>query len=129
MCWALALNHLGYEDQSHHVEEISRLEHELSEASGNLKKSLVANTVYAERLARAEAEREIVEGRMAEVERQAANMASGVARLKKGMEEAANKNSVLGTEISELKAKKGAIEAELDRNFEETLELLNQSIF
>jgi len=45
------------------------------------------------------------------------------------MEEADNKISVLHTENSELKAEKKAIKAELDRNFDETLELLNQSFF
>ena len=45
------------------------------------------------------------------------------------MEEADNKNSMLHAENSELKAEKGAVEAELDRNIDETLELLNQSFF
>jgi len=47
MCRALVLARLGTEDQVNHAEEISWLKHELVKASGNLKKSLVANTEYA----------------------------------------------------------------------------------
>jgi len=54
-------------------------------------------------------------------------MAAENACMKKVVEEADNKNSVMHTENSELKAEKGAIEAELDRNIDDTLELLNQS--
>jgi len=50
-----------------------------------------------------------------------------VTRLKKDLEEAAHRNSVLETEVSELKTEKGVVEVELDMNFEEALELLNQS--
>jgi len=49
--------------------------------------------------------------------------------MKKVVEEADNKISMLHAENSELKVEKGAIEAELDRNIDETLELLNQSFF
>jgi len=76
MCRAFALTRLGCEDRARYVEEISRLKHDLSEALGNLKQSLTANTEYAKKLARAEAEREIVEGRTTEVERQVAEVVS-----------------------------------------------------
>jgi len=125
----LALAHLGSENWGHHTKEISRLEHELSEASGNLKQSFANNTKYAERLARADTKQEIVEGRVAELERQVAKMVTKMVHMKKVVEEENNKNSVLHAENSELKAEKGAVEAKLDRNIDETLELLNQSFF
>jgi len=46
-------------------------------------------------------------------------MAAENARMKK--------ISMLHVENSELKAEKGAVEVELDRNIDETLELVNQS--
>ena len=66
-----------------------------------------------------------MEGRATELERQVAQMV----RMKKVVEEVDNKNSVLHAENSELKTKKGAVEAKLDRNIDETLELFNQSFF
>jgi len=52
-----------------------------------------------------------------------------IARLRKVVEEEGNKNSVLQVENSELKGEKEKVEAELDKNFEDTLELINQSFF
>jgi len=128
MCCALALTSLGSEDLGHHAEEISRLKHELSKASGNLNQSLAVNNKYVGRLDRTDVEREIVEGQATELER-LAKMTTEMARMKKVLEEADNKNSVLYVENSELKAEKGAIEANLDRNIDKNLELLNQSFF
>jgi len=51
------------------------------------------------------------------------------ARMKKVVEEEDNKISVLHAENSELNSEKGAVEVELERNIDETLELLNQSFF
>ena len=43
LCRALVMVHLGSQDRDCLIEEISRLEHELSEASGSLKQTLAAN--------------------------------------------------------------------------------------
>jgi len=129
MCRALVLARLGFEDRGSHSEKISWLEHELLEASGNLKQSLVTNTEYTEKLSREGAEREIVKGRAAELEWRVVEMAVKNARMKKVVEEADNKISVLYVKNSELKAEKGAVKTELDRNIDEILELLNQKNF
>ena len=49
--------------------------------------------------------------------------------MKNVVEEADNKISVLHAKNSELKADKEVVEAELDKFFYDTLELLNQSFF
>jgi len=105
------------------------MEHELSEVSGNLKQSLTANTEYAERFARADAEREIAEGRATKLDLQVAEMAVENARMKKVVEKADNKSSMLHARNSKLKAEKGVVETELDMIINETLELRNQSFF
>ena len=84
----LALTCLGSKDRSHHAEKISWLEHELSEASSNLKQSLVANTEYVERLARADVKWVIAKGRATELERQVAKLAAEMACMKKALLEA-----------------------------------------
>ena len=55
---SLVMIQLESQDRDHHVEEISRLEHELAEASGSLKQFLAANSKFSERLAREVAEKE-----------------------------------------------------------------------
>jgi len=64
----------------------------------------VANTKYAERLAQEVAEQEIAEGWVAELEWRVLEIMSENVQMKKAM-------------------------AELDKNFDDTLELLNQSFF
>jgi len=56
-------------------------------------------------------------------------MAVENARMKKAVEEADKKISVLHVKNSELKVEKGAVEAELVGNIDETFEMLNQSFF
>jgi len=46
MCRSLILTCHGAGVRAWRVKEISRLEHELLEASGNLKQAMVANTTY-----------------------------------------------------------------------------------
>jgi len=41
---------LWVQEREHHAEEISRLDHELAEASGHLKQSLAANSDLSKRL-------------------------------------------------------------------------------
>lgn len=52
-----------------------------------------------------------------------------IARLKKALEEADKKNSLLQAENSELLAEKVAVEMKLDINIDDTLVMLSQSFF
>jgi len=66
---------------------------------------------------------------VAELERRVVEISADNARMKNVVEEADNKISVLHAKNSELKADKEVVEAELDKFFYDTLELLNQSFF
>jgi len=125
---------LGAQDKDRHAEEISRLEHELFEASGSLKQSLTANSEYLENLAREVVEREKAQQEMAEAEHRTtkmgakvAGMATEINRLKKMLGEREGKISTLDVEVTLLEAAKEEAKAEVDRNFDQTLELLKHS--
>lgn len=98
ICRGLVLAWLGADVWGHRVEEISRLEHELAEASGNLRQSLKANNAYEERLAKEIVEREITEGRVGELERRDRDRANEIAQLNKALEVIRTKNLILETE-------------------------------
>lgn len=101
------MSHPGHglaENRDNYAEEISRLEHELSEASSNLKQFLFANSEYAENLAREVAEKEKAQQEAAEVEHQAVEMAAEVAQLKKLVGEGEGKISALDAEVTRLEA-------------------------
>ena len=100
---SLVMIQLRCQDQDRHAEEISRLEHELSETLGNLKQSLVANSEYAEMLARETAEKKKAqqgvteaEHHVAEVEAEVATVMTENTRLKRMLGEREDKISTLG---------------------------------
>jgi len=50
ICRGLVLTPLGADILGRRVEEVSRMEHEMSEASGNLRQAMDANTTYEKKL-------------------------------------------------------------------------------
>jgi len=117
----------GCDDQDRHAKEISRLEHELSEASGSLKQFLATNFDYAEKLSREVAEREKAQHEASEAEHRATKMANEVPQLNKMVGEGEGKILALNAEVTRLEAAKKDTKVELDCNFDLTLELLKQS--
>ncbi|KAK7382572.1 hypothetical protein VNO80_01480 [Phaseolus coccineus] len=73
------------------------------------------------------AEREIAEGRVATLECQLAKREAEVTRLAQEAQDAKDARVVMQADYSRLEKEKGEVEAGLDRNYAETLELLNQS--
>ena len=59
----------GVQEREHHAEEISRLEHDLAEASGHLKQSLAANSDLLKRLDSEVVEKEKAQQEVVEAER------------------------------------------------------------
>ena len=125
---------LGCQERDRHAEEISRLDHQLIEAFGHLKQSLVANSDLSKRLdsevaEKEKAQHEVAEaGRcLAEVEAEMARVVAENTQLKKMVEERDKKISSLATELTTLKAAKDEAEAELGHNFDHTDKLLKQS--
>jgi len=134
MCHSIVLVQLGIQERERHAEEISRLEHQLAEASGHLKQSLVVNTDLSNKMAQEAVERELAQREAAEAGHRLAAVKAELARveaknteLNKMVEERDEKLSSSVTELATLQAIKDKTEAELDRNFEETEELLKQS--
>ncbi|XP_068483341.1 uncharacterized protein [Phaseolus vulgaris] len=126
MCRSIVLVEHGVEGHDRHAEEVTRLEQELAEAREELKRSLAAN---AELLANA-AERELVakdaaEARqlLASAKEEARRAAAEVVEVKKMAEE---KLSSSASELAALQTAKEQVEAELDQNYEESEELLQQ---
>lgn len=68
ICRGLVLTCLGADVRGRPVEEISRLEHVLSEASGNLRQAVDANTAYEKNLCDQAVENELDAARIAELE-------------------------------------------------------------
>lgn len=109
------------------MEDISRLEHKLVEASDSLKQGNEANSSYGEKLARSEADREIIKAKVTELERRERERSAEMAKQKEALERYVNRVSVLEVESSELRSEKATIEVELDKTIEGTLVLLGQS--
>jgi len=106
----------------------------LSEASGILKQSFAAKSQYSEKLARETVEKEKAQEGVAEAERYMVEVEAELervmienARLKKMLGERKDKISALGSEVARLEIAKEEAEAELNLNFDQTLELLKQS--
>ena len=117
MCCGLILTRHGMVARERHVEEISILEHELFEASGNLKQAMVVNTTYEKNLC----------DQATELERLQADTVAENARLKKAMEEVGRREASLEEEVVSLKKRKEAVEAELEKTMDDTVALISQS--
>ena len=109
------------------MEEVSRLEHELLAALGNVKQAMTANTTYEKKLCDQAAERELDATRMTELERLQANIVAENARLKKAMEEASRREASMEEEVASLKKGKEAVEIELEKIMDDTMALINHS--
>jgi len=133
LCRSVVLFEQGMHGRDRRAEEISLLEHRLTEASDNLKQSLAANNALSAEIAREGAEREITQGEAAEAKRlleeekvEKLRVAAENASLKKLVEESNQKISSSAKELAALQAAKDKVEAELDKNYEDSEELLKQ---
>jgi len=130
MCRSVVLVQSGLQGQDRQAEDVSALEHKLSEAAEDLKQSLAANTNLSARIAAEAAERELAQRETAEAKRQLEaeklRAAAEIANLKKLVEEKNGQLSASATEMAALQLTKEQAEAELDENYEEAEELLKQ---
>jgi len=133
MCRSIVLIEHGIQGLDRHAEDVSRLEHQLAEASEDLKQSLAANSEVSTKIAQEGAEREIAQKDAVEVRQllvaekaEALRAATEIAALKRMVEERDEKLSSSTIELVALQAAKDEAEAELDQNFEESEELLKQ---
>ena len=130
MCRSVVLVQSGLQGQDRQAEDVSALEHKLSEAAEDLKQSLTANTNLSARIAAEAAERELAQKEAAEAKRQLEaeklRAAAEIANLKKLVEEKDGQLSASATEMAALQLAKQQAEAELDENYEEAEELLRQ---
>jgi len=115
------------------AEKISLLEDRLTEASDNMKQSLAANNALSAKIARKGAERKIAQGEAAEVKQlleeekaEKLRVVDENASLKKLVEESNQKLSSSVKELAAHQAAKDEVEAELDKNYEDSEELLKQ---
>ncbi len=130
MCRSIVLVEHGVEGHDRHAEEVTRLEQELAEAREDLQRSLAANAELSANAAREAAEREqaakgAAEARqlLASAKEEARRAAAEVVEVKKMAEE---KLSSSASELAALQTAKEQVEAELDQNYEESEELLQQ---
>ena len=109
---------------------MSQLEHQLAEATEDLKQSLAANNDLSVRIAHEAAERELAQKDVAEARRllevEKLGAVAEIAEMKKLVVERDEKLSSSATELVALQATKDQVEAELDENYEEAEELLKQ---
>ena len=130
MCRSVVLVQHGLQGRDRHVEVVSHLEHQLSEATQDLKESLAANTDLTTKIAKEATEKELAQNEAVELRRQLeaekARAATEIDALKKLVEERAEKLSTSVAEVAALQAAKDRAEAELDENYEEAEELLKQ---
>jgi len=109
LCRSVLLFEEGMHGRDRRAEEISLLEHRLTEASDNLKQSLAANSALSAEIAREGAEREIAQGEATEAKRlleedkaEKLRVAAENASLKKLVEESNQKLSSLAKELAAL---------------------------
>ena len=130
MCRSVVLVQNGLQGRDRQVEDMSQLEHQLSESTQDLKQSLAANNDLSAKITKEAAERELAQNEVVEARRQLEaeklRAAAKIAELKKLVEERGEKLSASATEIAALQAAKDRVEAELDENYEEAEELLKQ---
>ena len=134
LCWSFVMVQLGIQEREHHADEISWLEHKVAEGVEHLKQALAANSEFLEMIAREAAERELAQQEVAEAGLRLREMKAEMARvvventnLKRMVEERDEKLSSSATELANLQSAKDEAEEELDRNFEQTEELLKGS--
>jgi len=104
LCCSVVMVQLEIKEREHHVEEISRLDHQLAEASDQQQQSLAANFDLSKRSNSEVAEKEKARWEVAEVERLLGKVKAEIARvatknthLKKMVEERDEKLSSSGT--------------------------------
>jgi len=133
LCRSVVLFEEGMLGRDRRAEEISLLEHRLTKASDNLKQSLATNSALSAEIAREGAEREIAQEEVAEAKRllgeekaEKLRVVAENASLKKLVEESNQKLSSSAKDLAALQAAKDEVEAELDKNYEDSEELLKQ---
>ncbi|XP_068498431.1 uncharacterized protein [Phaseolus vulgaris] len=130
MCRSVVLFQGGLVGRERQAEEVSALEHKLSEANHDLEQSLAANTNLLALIATEAAEKELSQKEAAEARRQLEDerlrAAAEIAKLKELVEERGKQLSASATEMVALQLAKKQVEAELDENYEEVEELLKQ---
>ena len=130
MCRSVVLFQSGLVGRERQAEEVSALEHKLSEANHDLEQSLAANTNLSALIATEAAEKELVRREAAEAKRQLEaeklRAAAEIANLRKLVEEKDGQLSASATEMAALQLAKEQAEVELDENYEEAEELLKQ---
>jgi len=127
ICRGLVLARRGADARRDRVEELSRLEHELQEAGQNLKQAVEANTTYEKQLCAQAAELELRQNRLAELEKVDAEKGAEIARLRKALEAADHRVTLMGEEVAAEREGKKAAEAEVLKTMEDTMVLINQS--
>jgi len=128
ICRGLVLARRGADVRKCRVEELSRLEHELQEAGQNLKQAVEANTTYEKKLCAQAAELELHQNRLAELEKADAEKAAEVVRLRKALEAADHRVTLMGEEVAAEREGKKAAEAEVLKTMDDTMVLINQSV-
>ena len=127
VCRSVVLFQHGLQGQDRHVEIVSQLEHQLSEATQSLEQSLTANADLSTKIAKESVERELAQNEAVEARRQLEaekrRVAIEVAQLKKWANE---KLAESAAEVLALQTAKAKVEAELDENYDEAEELLKQ---
>ena len=127
VCRSVVLFQHGLQGQDRHVETVSHLEHQLSEATQSLGQSLAANADLATKIAKESTDKELAQNEAAEAKRkleaEKRRAAAEVAQLK---EWADGKLAESPAEVLALQTAKVKVEAELDENYDEAEELLKQ---
>jgi len=130
MCRSVVLFQSGLVGRERQAEEVSALEHKLSEANHDLEQSLAANTNLSALIATEAAEKELAQKEATEARRQLEaerlRAAAEIAKLKELVEERDKQLSASATEMAALQLAKEQAEVELDENYEEAEELLKQ---
>jgi len=133
MCRSIVLVEHGIQGRDCRAEDVSRLEHQLVEASKDLKQSLATNKELSAKIAQEGAERKLAQQdgaetrqHLAEEKVEALRAAIEIVELKKMVEERDEKLSCSASEMVDLRAAKDEDEAELDQNYEDSKELLKQ---
>ena len=127
VCRSVVLFQHGLQGQDRHVETVSHLEHQLSEATQSLGQSLAANADLATKIAKESTDKELAQNEAAEAKRkleaEKRRAAAEVAQLK---EWADRKLAESAAKVLALQTAKAKVEAELDENYDEAEELLKQ---
>jgi len=127
ICRGLFLARRGADARRSRVEDISRLEHDLQEARHNLKQAVEANTTYEKKLCAQAAELELRQNRLAELEKADADKAAEVILLRKALEAADRRATLMEEEAAAEREAKRAAEAEVLKTMEDTMVLIGQS--